>query len=352
MKSKLFSVMERRDDLPAMRWPMAALFILLTSVAGGAAARLATPAAADSPLSSQNIAGLLAAVPFLPLAVALYAQIILLWRRIASLLATPATFAVMLLFGADLTAAVSLTLALLLMSYVFAVSLITKETRFRRTSALALSAGFSLALCLVARAALDYGSLSALAEDYMNVMPAAISRAYTALTAGSEALVPDESVTRSMARELFVMLPAFFGVLCVVLAWAADRLIRRMFVLIGCPEIFTDERAGVTMPFSYAAVYAVVFVSALFIPSEAFPFLSALFRSVLLIMALPCAAVGVKGISEWLEDRLFYMTREKVLAAMLLFVAFVTLRAYPFLLVTSAVGAWRVIRLSFPKKPE
>ena len=40
MASVIFSVMRRRDDLPAMRWPMAVLFILLTAVAGAASARL------------------------------------------------------------------------------------------------------------------------------------------------------------------------------------------------------------------------------------------------------------------------------------------------------------------------
>lgn len=346
MASVVFSVMRRRDDLPAMRWPMAVLFILLTAVSGAAAARLATPAVPEDPLASQNIAGIAASLPFLPLAVMLYAQIILLWRRVASLLATPATFGLMLLFGARMSEACALSLAILFMSYVFAVSLITKETRFRRMASLTVAAAVSLALCLAVRIGFDYGSFSAFADAYMDAGSAAIAQIYVTLAerAGAAAVQPDLTVLREMAREAIMMAPAFFGILCVLLAWTADRLIRRMFALIGCPEVFTDEHAGVTMPFSYAAVYAAVFVPALFTPSSVFPLLHAILVNALLILALPCAAVGVRGIADWLEERLFYMTRERALAAILLVVAFVTLRAYPFLLVTSAVGAYTVIR--------
>ena len=346
MASVIFSVMRRRDDLPAMRWPMAVLFILLTAVAGAASARLATPAFPDDPLASQNIAGIAASLPFLPLAVMLYAEIILLWRKIASLLATPVTFGMMLLFGARLSVACSLSLAILFMAYVFAVSLITKETRFRRMASLTVAAAVSLALCLAVRIGFDYGSFAAFADAYMTSVPAAIGRFYETLVtrAGATAVQPDMTVLRSMAREAIMLAPAGFGIVCVVIAWAADRLIRRMFSLIGCPDVFTDEHAGITMPISYAMVYTAVFVPALFTPASMFPLLHAVLVNALLILALPCAAVGVRGIADWLEDRLFYMTRERALAAILLFVAFVTLRAYPFLLVTSAVGAYSVIK--------
>ncbi|MCR4905443.1 MAG: hypothetical protein K6A33_05125 [Clostridiales bacterium] len=352
MASVIFSVMRRRDDLPAMRWPMAVLFILLTAISGAAAARLATPAIPEDPLASQNIAGIAASLPFLPLAVMLYAQIILLWRKVASLLATPATFGMMLLFGARLSVACSLSLAILFMSYVFAVSLITKETRFRRMASLTVAAAVSLALCLAVRIGFDYGSFSAFADAYMTVTPAAIARVYETLVAraGATAVQPDISVLRTMAREAIMLAPAGFGIVCVVLAWTADCLIRRMFSLIGCPEVFTDEHAGITMPISYAMVYAAVFVPALFTPATVFPLLHAVLVNALLILALPCAAVGVRGITDWLEDRLFYMTRERALTAILLFVAFVTLRAYPFLLVTSAVGAYSVIKNHYRTK--
>ena len=352
MASVVFSVMRRRDDLPAMRWPMAILFIFLTAVTGAAAARLATPAIPDDPLASQNIAGIAASLPFIPLSVMLYAQIILLWRKVASLLATPATFGMMLLFGARLSVACALSLALLFMSYVFAVSLITKETRFRRMASLTVAAAVSLGLCLAVRIGFDYGSFSAFADAYMVSTPAAIARVYETLVAraGAVSMQPDITVLRSMAREAIMLAPAFFGILCVLIAWTADRLIRRMFALIGCPEVFTDEHAGVTMPFSYAAVYAAIFVPTLFTPASDFPLLHAILVNALLILALPCAAVGVRGIADWLEDRLFYMTRERALAAILLFVAFVTLRAYPFLLVTSAVGAYSVIKAHWKEK--
>ncbi len=352
MASVVFSVMRRRDDLPAMRWPMAVLFILFAAVSGAAAARLASPAIPEEPLASQNIAGIAASLAFIPLAVMFYAQIILLWRKVASLLATPVMFGAMLIFGARMSVACALSLALLFMSYVFAVSLITKETRFRRMASLSVAAAVSLALCLAVRIALDYGSFSGFAAAYMEAAPAAIARVYESLVAraGAVAIQPDPVVLRSMAREAIMLAPAGFGIICVAIAWTADRLIRRMFTLIGCPEVFTDEHAGVTMPFSYAAVYALIFIPALFTPASVFPFLHAALVNALLILALPCAAVGIRGITDWLEERLFYMTRERALAAILLFVAFVTLRAYPFLLVTSAIGAYSVIKSHYKRK--
>ena len=192
----------------------------------------------------------------------------------------------------------------------------------------------------------DLLTFPAFADAYMTSVPAAIGRFYETLVtrAGATAVQPDMTVLRSMAREAIMLAPAGFGIVCVVIAWAADRLIRRMFALIGCPDVFTDEHAGITMPISYAMVYTAVFVPALFTPASMFPLLHAVLVNALLILALPCAAVGVRGIADWLEDRLFYMTRERALAAILLFVAFVTLRAYPFLLVTSAVGAYSVIK--------
>ena len=335
---RIFSVMERRDDLPGMGLPLAVLLILLTAVFAGASARLATPV--GGPLESQNLAGLFASLPFLPAAIAFYSFLILLWRRVASLLATPVMFGVMLLFGADLGTALSLTLSLLFMSYVFAVCLISRETRFRRLMSLSLATALSLGLCLVAGIGLAYPGFDAFVEDYLRQIPALFAAAANGMAAEG-AVTGDWD---AMARDLFVMLPAFFGAACVVLAWTADRCARLMFRLFGCEDVFTRENEGVTMPASYAAVYAGVFLVTLLTPSEEYPRLYAMFRSVLLVMALPCAAVGVRGLSERLADRLFYVTRERLLTVFLMAVAFAALGAMPFLMLTSAVGAVSVMR--------
>ena len=342
----LFSVMEQRDDLPEMPLPLAILCILATALFGAVAARLLSPAVEGDPFASQNVAGIFAALPFLPLSVMFYALTILLWRRMASLLATPVTFGAMLLFGARFSDAFALSLAILLISYVFAVSLIGKETRFRRMQSLTLAAAVSFGLCIFARVSLDFGSYTALVDAYMEAVPAMIGRWYSAVFAAADIAIAESSLNE-MARELFVMLPAYFGMFCVIFAWAADCLIRRMFTILGCASIFTDESAGTTMPFIYAAVYAGVLLLTLFTPSSSMPLPHVMFKSVLLVMALPCSAVGVRKISDYLEDRLFYLTRERLLTGLLLFLTFSILGMFPFILLTSAIGAISIIKARF-----
>ena len=345
-KEMLFSVMRDREDLPRMPGGMAAVFLLLAALAAAASAKLASPADGSAAFASQNLAGILACLPFLPLAVTLYALTILLWRRVASLLCTPVSFGLMLLFGARFSDACGLTLAILPVSYAFAVSLISKETRFRRTATLGLFAAAAFGLASVARIGLDCGSFTGLRDAFMSEVPPIIGSAVTTAVPGAESVLADSDLY-NLARQIFVMLPSFFGVFCVVFAWACDRIIRLLFVWLSCQDIFIDTDEDVSTPFSYAAVYAVVFLATVLTPASVFPMARAMFQSVLLVMGLPCAAVGVRRMSEGLSERLFYMTREKFFIGMLLFVGFAALGAFPFLLVTSAVGAVSIIRRRF-----
>jgi hypothetical protein len=98
------------------------------------------------------------------------------------------------------------------------------------------------------------------------------------------------------------------------------------------------------MPVRFAAVYCVFLILSLLTPGSVFPMARCMLQSVVLVMGLPCAAVGVRRIGERLSDSLFYMTREKLFTAMLLFVLFAAVGAYPFLLITSAVGMISVLR--------
>ena len=88
MLGKLFSVMQKRDDLPEMRLPLALVFMLSTALFSCAGAKLLTSSA-----DGTSLAGLAASLAFVPVAVCSYAMVILLWRRYASLLTTPITAA-------------------------------------------------------------------------------------------------------------------------------------------------------------------------------------------------------------------------------------------------------------------
>ncbi|MBE6726400.1 MAG: hypothetical protein E7576_14610 [Ruminococcaceae bacterium] len=344
----LVSVMEAREDLPRMPGFMAAVFILLSASASAAAARLSSPVLPGEPLSPQNIVGVLASLPFLPLAVTLYAMTILLWRRVASLLCTPVSFGLMLLAGARFPEAASLALAILPVSYAFAVSLMAKEDRFRRVMTLALFSAGAFGIAGIVRIGVDFGSLEGLRDAFMTSVPDMIGTIFRSAVpssseTGAAAMLTSLSLYES-ARSLFVMLPAYFGAFCVIFAWVCDRIVRRLFSWLNCSSVFTDEGADVSMPVSFAAVYAVLFVLTLLTPGSVFPLARVMFQSVLIVMALPCAAVGVRRIGERLSDSLFYMTREKLFIGMLLFVLFAAVGAYPFLLITSAVGTVSVLR--------
>ena len=302
-------------------------------------------------MAAENIAGILASLPFLPLAVTLYAITILLWRRVASLLCTPLSFGLMLLLGTRFSDAAVLSLAILPMAYAFAVSLISREDRFRRVITLALFAACALGIAAAVRIGLDFGSPENLRDAFMTAVPDMIGSLLLGPAGGMQA-VSEEGAAAMLAslslydtaRSLFIMLPAYFGVFCVVLAWACDRIIRRLFVWLNCADIFTDEEAEVSMPVRFAAVYCVFLVLSLLTPGGVFPMAQYMFRSVVLVMGLPCAAVGVRRIGERLSDSLFYMTRERLFTAMLLCVLFAAVGAYPFLIITSAVGMVSVLR--------
>ncbi len=348
---RLFSVMETRDDLPRMPGFMAAVFILLAAGAAAASARICSPAVPDDPMAAENIAGILASLPFLPLAVTLYSITILLWRRVASLLCTPLSFGLMLLLGTRFSDAAVLSLAILPMAYAFAVSLISREDRFRRVMTLAIFAACALGIAAAVRIGLDFGSPENLRDAFMTAVPDMIGAALLGPAGGMQAASGEGAAAMltslslyDTARSLFIMLPAYFGMFCVVLAWACDRIIRLLFAWLNCADVFTDEGAEVSMPVRFAAVYAAFLILSILTPGSVFPMARCMLQSVVLVMGLPCAAVGVRRIGERLSDSLFYMTREKLFTAMLLFVLFAAVGAYPFLLITSAVGMISVLR--------
>ena len=60
-------------------------------------------------------------------------------------------------------------------------------------------------------------------------------------------------------------------------------------------------------------------------------------------MLPPCTAVGIHTLMLFLEDKLYHLSRERVLAAIILFFALAILGISSILLVTSAVGSAAVI---------
>lgn len=355
LTGRIFSVMRKREDLPEMTLPLAVLLIVGVALFSSAGAKLASPVADSEALyfESQNLAGIAACMPFLHLAVCLYALIILLWRRFASLLATPVAIAIMLAFGAELFTTVIISVAMLLVSYVYATSLIAGENRFRRLTSLSVTIATCLLLASIAWIGLNFYSFSDFINAYMQEIPELIGQIYSSYmgTANMTSAELPSFYLEKMARELLVMCPAYLGMLSIAFAWFVDFITCTAFRILDCEDVFIEITHRITLPFSYALVYAVVFVLSLLTSAKYNPMLYVMLRSVLYVMLLPCAAVGVSVIMQRLEDRLYYMTREKLLAFIIIVLALAFFGIFPFLLITSALGACVVIKNRIAEMP-
>ena len=69
-------------------------------------------------------------------------------------------------------------------------------------------------------------------------------------------------------------------------------------------------------------------------------------------MILPCAAVGLNGVRRSLEEKLYYMTSEKLLTALILAVAAGILGISGFVVLSSVCGTYYVIRNRLKSKIE
>ena len=329
---KVFSVMRRRDDLPAMTLPLAVLMmaatLLFTSIAGR--------------LASSDMAGTAASLPFLSLSVCLYALIILLWRRLASLLVTPLSFAAMLFTGSSLFAAVTISLSVLFTSYVFAVSLISRESKFQRLGSLAFSAALCIVLTTVAYAGFHADSFDAFVGMCMDTLSGLLGTAY-GMPAG-------ESYIREAARTILVMTPAYTAALSVALAWFTEMLTKSMFRLLNCCDLFIGITYRITLPFPYAVIYITVFFLTMMTVPEQAPFVHTLLNSLMIAMMLPCTAVGVSMTLRKLRARMYYASQKRALTSMLMVMAFAAMGVIHAVMILSVAGAYFVIADFFRKR--
>lgn len=340
IRQKLFSVMQRHDELPEMSLPLTVLMMLGCVLFSTAAGKLATPAQAFGKLlTGSDYLGIAVSVMFLPVAACMYASIILLWRKVASLLVTPICFGVMLWAGVRLFPAVTMSLSLLLCAYVYATSLISKETKFKRMTALAAAAGICAALTVIAYVSLYFGSFSGFFDWYMETVPAKLAQTYQ----NSGMTVPETDLIIG-CRQLLLMMPAYTVVLAIALAWITEFLMHTLFRVLGCEEIFIETSGRITMPVSYAVVYAVSFILTWLTPADSYPFLHVFLGSITCAMILPCAAIGLDGVKRALEEKLYYVTSEKLLTVMILAFVFAILGMNGFVIAASVCGTYYVIR--------
>lgn len=340
LRKRIFTVMQRHDELPEMSVPLTILMMLGCILFTTAAGKLATPAEAyGAAVSSSGYVGMTASLLFLPVAGCMYASVILLWRKVAALLVTPVCFGVMLWANVRLFPAAVISLSLLLCAYVYATSLISRETKFRRMTALAAASGVCLALTLVGYISLYFGGFGQFSDWYMTALPDALGKVY----ADSGMAVPHSDLV-SGCRQLLLMVPAYTVVAAILLSWITEFLMHTLFRVLECEDLFLETSGRITMPVSYAVVYAVVFLMTWMTPADSWPFLHIVLNSITCAMILPCAAVGLDGVKRALEDKLYFVTGEKMLTAIILAVILGILGVTGFVVIASICGTVVVIR--------
>ncbi len=346
LRKRIFSVMRRHDELPEMSVPLTLLMMLGCVLFTTAAGKLATPSESYGAfVSSSGYIGIAVSLMFLPVAACMYASIILLWRKVVSLFVPPICFTVMLWAGVRLFPATVISLSLLLCAYVYATSLISRETKFRRMTTLAAAGGICIALTLIAYVSLYFGGFTTFFDWYMTALPEALGKVYTQ----SGMTVPHTDLITG-CRRILLMVPSYTAAAAIALAWITEFLMQTLFRVLGCEEIFIETSGRITMPVSYAVVYAAAFLLTWLTPAETYPFLHIVLNSITCAMILPCAAVGLNGVRRNLEEKLYYMTSERLLTALILAVAFGILGISGFVMVSSVCGAYYVIRNRLKKE--
>ncbi len=332
---RLFSVMQRRDDLPEMRLPLAVLFMLLTAVFSCAGVHMMSAAL----VGEESLVGAVVSLVFIPPAVCCYAMIILLWRRYASLLTTPVTAAALYITGAnDFYSSVVFLLSVLVVSYAFAVSMISRETKFRRITSVTVAMALCVLVAILGYLGMRSLSVEKIASEVYYIIKNAVSFAYLSLGVG----ITEYECSR-YAREIVTMLPAYIGILSLALAAVSDILARAVFRVLDCENVFIMLTSDITMTKSYAIVYVIAVVLISMTAQDGVTLFSTIARSVAYVMAIPCAVVGVSSLFTMTADEYFLVTKKRAitLAAVVFLMLFVGF--YAFIVLASVFGAVNVI---------
>lgn len=280
MLGLLFSVMHKREDLPEMRLPLATLCIVLSSLSSCMGASLLSSA-----LSGEAGLCVIAILPLLSLAVCLYSMTILLWRRVRSLLTTPITALLMYHFGVGAFSSVVILVTVLVCSYAHAVSMLSRETKFRRIGSTSLLFAICVFLSCVAFVSM-YSEPSECVHTAYRYITSALREYLLSLGVGVT-----EYECASVVRELMLLIPAYIGILSIGAVAVCDILLSKLFILLDCEGMFILSDGDTSMPKSYAFLYIASFL--LFGSFGSDSLFRAVFKSATYIMLFPCAYVGL-----------------------------------------------------------
>lgn len=340
----MLQVFRKRDDLPTLTVP---LVVLIFAVIVGATAA----AAAILRDGAHTVPAFFAALPLYCLAVTAYATLIVLWRRAASM-AVSALSLCAVLPVAGILSAVVLCLSVYVCAYVYASSILLRESRFRRI--LHLTA--SVSLCLLVAGILFAGYVwhsVPVAE-----LPARVLESIRRLLAESSFFA---AYAEETARSLLLALPALWLVIAEGVAYLCDWLCHRLFRLMECERYFLPEAdEGITTPRYFGAIVMVLSFLLLATSYRRNPLIYTALTNCVLVLFPPSVYVGLREAALRIRDRLAdayiigkgHRARTITIITLLLAWSMAVLGTATVCFVFAIYGAWHVVKQKKIEKSE
>lgn len=344
---KRFAVFRNRDDLPEMTLPLAVLTLLTIPVSAAFGAKAAGYGSYGTVLS----------VGLLTLSTTAYAALILLWRRLAAIAATPLSVFALLWSGASRFTTAALSLGILFLAYTLAVSALSKETRYRRTATLSCAVVLCILLAGTAQIGLrfaSFGDFMRFFREWVGERAALLleTRASSLSTRALETFstAVSEQETAAATASLAALVPVCLGTAGALYAWATEGLLRILLTQFQVVEKFFPRTHRITLPKLHAALCIGSAALALSTSAEANPLLYAVLRNLFLAMAPPCLYLGCVKLRRYIMIRLYFLRGKRAASIFLLLFIVMALGASAFAILFSLLGA--VCALRYHRKME
>lgn len=338
---KRFAVFRNRDDLPEMTLPLAVLTLLTIPVSAAFGAKAA----------GYGSYGAILSVGLLTISTTAYAALILLWRRLAAIAATPLSVLALLWSGASRFTTAALSLGILFLAYTLAVSALSKETRYRRTATLSCAVVLCILLAGTAQIGLRFSSFG----DFMrffrewvveraSLLLEARASSFSTETLETFSTAVSEQETTAAAASLAALTPVCIGTAGALYAWATEGLLRILLAQFHVVEDFLPRTHRITLPKLHAVLCIGITALMLFTSAEANPLLYAVLRNLFLTTAPPCLYLGCVKLRRHIMIRLYFLRGKRTASIFLLLFVVMALGASAFAILFSLLGAACALR--------
>lgn len=343
---KWFTVFRNRSDLPEMTLPLALLMILI--VLGSAVLA--------SKFAAYGLVGILLSAVMLIISVTAYALLIILWRKLAVIAAAPLSAAMMLYFDASVFAMTVISLSTLFLAYTIAVSVLSREGRYRRTMTFSLAVVVTMLLAGTAWIGLNYDSYSGFFLSFREGIAEMIRTAYSNTASvqiytqslDTAAVQLTESDITSAAASVTAAIPAYAAMAGLLFAWLTDGLLRFVLTQLDAIDDFLPRTHRITLPKYYAIAHIAVTLLMVSTSPEYNPLIYAVLRSLFLAMVLPCLYIGCVKLRRGIMIRLYFIHGKRAISLFILIFTVMLIGVSNFVVFFSLAGA--VYTLRFHRK--